>query len=127
MQDRKPGPKHEAIGEDELKNKKLMRSMKAAGLSGQMYNRDNIMQQMQDLQEQADDADFPTHKLEEVGEQAAAAGSSVQDTVKAAVGTVTDAATKVVDQAGSFIKNAFGKLSSSVKGADKDTKPANEL
>lgn len=35
-QDREPGPPFKALSEDEVRNKKLMRSMKEAGLSGTM-------------------------------------------------------------------------------------------
>ncbi len=35
-QDRAPGPTFQAMSEDEVRNKKLMRTMKEAGLSGEM-------------------------------------------------------------------------------------------
>ncbi|KAF5831901.1 hypothetical protein DUNSADRAFT_12412 [Dunaliella salina] len=44
---RQPGPAFEPMSEDEARNKKLMRTMKEAGLSGQMYDRDSMMQKMQ--------------------------------------------------------------------------------
>lgn len=45
-QGRAPGPAHVPMSADEAEREAMMARMKAAGLGGQMYNRDDIMSQV---------------------------------------------------------------------------------
>ena len=46
MQDRQPGPQHVPISDDKLQAKQMMQRMKAAGMGGQMYNTEDLLEQM---------------------------------------------------------------------------------
>eukprot|EP00878_Enallax_costatus_P001617 GHUV01001768.1.p1 GENE.GHUV01001768.1~~GHUV01001768.1.p1 ORF type:complete len:313 (+),score=74.73 GHUV01001768.1:240-1178(+) len=127
LKDRKPGPAHVPMSEEESKHEEMMAKMKAAGLSGQMYNRDDIMSQMEDLQAMADGGDIPEVPLREVEssdespvnkvvkpvtEAVAKAGEAVQE----AVGQAKEVAAAAVEKASGLFKSTLGKISSSLKG-----------
>lgn len=123
LQDRKPGPPHVPMSPDEAQREQMMASMKAAGLGGQMYSRDDIASQLENLKEMGEDGDIPKTPLHEVKDEAAepsgeglqAQVAKARETVQEVVGQAKDAAAAVVDKAGSFLKGSLGKLSSSFK------------
>lgn len=43
------------MSEDEVKAQKMMRSMRAAGMSGTMYDRETMAEQMAEMKEQYED------------------------------------------------------------------------
>eukprot|EP00199_Chlamydomonas_sp_CCMP681_P005464 CAMPEP_0119107866 /NCGR_PEP_ID=MMETSP1180-20130426/12000_1 /TAXON_ID=3052 ORGANISM="Chlamydomonas cf sp, Strain CCMP681" /NCGR_SAMPLE_ID=MMETSP1180 /ASSEMBLY_ACC=CAM_ASM_000741 /LENGTH=243 /DNA_ID=CAMNT_0007093413 /DNA_START=60 /DNA_END=787 /DNA_ORIENTATION=+ len=58
--DRVPMPQFKPMDEEKIKHQKMMRTMKAAGLKGTMYNRDDMMSQMGNMKgEDDDDEDYP--------------------------------------------------------------------
>lgn len=124
LQDRKPGPPHVPMSPDEAQREQMMASMKAAGLGGQMYSRDDIASQLESLKEMGEDGDIPKTPLHEVKDGEAAEPSEeglqaqvakARETVQEVVGQAKDAAAAVVDKAGSFLKDSLGKFSSSFK------------
>eukprot|EP00879_Flechtneria_rotunda_P006594 GHRR01006929.1.p1 GENE.GHRR01006929.1~~GHRR01006929.1.p1 ORF type:complete len:317 (+),score=90.33 GHRR01006929.1:203-1153(+) len=137
--DRPLGPAHQPMSADEIQREQMMASMKAAGLGGQMYNRDDMMNQINDLQERSDAGEFPEvaftetgqepkHKgvsglAAEVADQVAKAGEVVRDVV----GQAKEAAAAAVDKAGSFLKQQLGKLTGSGGQSKAAEQPATEL
>eukprot|EP00775_Hariotina_reticulata_P005009 gene5009-5250_t len=108
--DRKPGPEHIAMSAEEEQQKKLMDSMKAAGMSGQMFNKDDIKAQLDSLQEQADDGEFPTRAFHEEDDSTDSTSSGQQGSV---VDTVIKAAKVVQDKVGTawdLFKSSLNKL-----------------
>jgi hypothetical protein len=126
--DRAPGPPHVPMSADEAEREAMMARMKAAGLGGKMYNRDDIMSQMDDLQGMADSGEFPEVPLREeaartpsgaVVDAVAKAAEVAQDVAGRAKEVVTQAseyATAAVGKAGSLLQGTLGKLSSSFRG-----------
>lgn len=120
--DRAPGPAHTPMSAGEAEREAMMARMKAAGLGGQMYNREDLMQQMQGLQQQADDGEISSTPMTEMsGDAPAAAAGSVADTVvetmaKAgevvgdAVAQAKDAAAAAVGKASSFLKDKLKSI-----------------
>lgn len=125
LQDRKPGPAHIPMSEDELQREQMMASMKAAGLGGQMYSRDDMMSQLGGMGDLDGMSDTPL-----VGDEAGSAESAeglqahvakAKETVQEAVGQAKEAAAAVVDKAGSFLKGSLSKLSSSFGKGKEET------
>lgn len=117
-QDRKPGPAHVPMSEEELQREQMMASMKAAGLGGQMYSREDMMNQLGGMGAGGLDG-FPDTSL--VGDDAGPKGeeglqaqvAKARETVEEVVGQAKEAAAAVVDKAGSLLKGSLSKLSSS--------------
>lgn len=55
--DRIPGGPHQPLSEAEISTRNMMRSMKGSGLSGQMYDREALMEEMARMKEQYGDLD----------------------------------------------------------------------
>ncbi|WIA20894.1 hypothetical protein OEZ85_005239 [Tetradesmus obliquus] len=114
--DRAPGPAHTPMSADEAEREAMMARMKAAGLGGQMYNREDLMQQMQGLQQQADDGEIPSTPMTEVpGDAPAAAAGSVAGTVVETMAKAGEVVGDAVAQAKDAAAAAVGKASSFLK------------
>lgn len=115
--DRKLGPAHVPMSAEELQREQMMASMKAAGLGGQMFSRDDVMSQLggltgEDTSSQAEAK--PASVAEGLQEKVAQVKESVEEVVVQA----KEAAAAVVDKAGSFLKDSLSKISSSFKGKE---------
>jgi hypothetical protein len=116
--------------QEELQREQLMASMKASGLGGQMFSRDDIMNQMGGMQgmgegmgltgmgSDAQDGEAGGEGTAEGGLQETVA--KAKEAVEEVVGQAKEAAAAVVDKAGSFLKESLGKLSSSFKQGQGD-------
>eukprot|EP00882_Tetradesmus_deserticola_P022308 GHRQ01024208.1.p1 GENE.GHRQ01024208.1~~GHRQ01024208.1.p1 ORF type:complete len:316 (+),score=128.64 GHRQ01024208.1:278-1225(+) len=101
--DRAPGPAHTPMSAGEAEREQMMARMKAAGMGGQMYNREDLMQQMQGLQQQADDGEFAEVPMTEVPSGGSAGGRSE------APGSVADAVVESVVKAGEVVSDAVAQ------------------
>ena len=108
------------MSEEELQREQMMASMKAAGLGGQMYSREDMMNQLGGMGAGGAGLDgFPDTSL--VGDEAGAKGeeglqaqvAKARETVEEVVGQAKEAAAAVVDKAGTLLKGSLSKLSSS--------------
>uniref|UniRef100_A0A383WPZ6 Saposin B-type domain-containing protein n=1 Tax=Tetradesmus obliquus TaxID=3088 RepID=A0A383WPZ6_TETOB len=114
--DRAPGPAHTPMSAGEAEREAMMARMKAAGLGGQMYNREDLMQQMQGLQQQADDGEIASTPMTEMsGDAPAAAAGSVADTVVETMAKAGEVVGDAVAQAKDAAAAAVGKASSFLK------------
>lgn len=99
-----------------------MASMKAAGLGGQMYSRDDVMSQLGNLQGAGEAGDIPKTPLHEVKPEGSEGlqekVAKARETVEEVVGQAKEAAAAVVDKAGSFLKESISKISSTFKGKE---------
>ncbi|GLI59428.1 hypothetical protein VaNZ11_001311, partial [Volvox africanus] len=123
---RPAGEPHEPLDEDELRNMKMMRDMEASGLSGSLYSRDTLTQELEEMQDMyGDDPDFAqvmkdtgmesfvARKPEEepVGGETAVDSSKVtklQETAAKAADNIKEGAAKLVKGAKNFVGKLFG-------------------
>lgn len=120
---RKPGPKHEPMSEEEAQREQLMASMKAAGLGGQMFSRDDIAAQLGGAGGFGDDDDDSGSGSKGSG-SGGIADTVVESVAKAsevvsdAVGQAKQAAAAAVDKASSLLSSVLGGSGSDSKKDD---------
>jgi len=125
--DRPAGPKFKALTDEAAQHAKLMRSLKASGLSGQMYDRASLQDEMTQMQDEFEDDDEMSALLKQT--QAAAAEGG--DKPEGLMGDVKQAASKVVDSVvetagsvassvGDAVKSTFSKLTGKKGGGNDD-------
>ncbi|MEW5302190.1 MAG: hypothetical protein WDW36_004995 [Sanguina aurantia] len=143
-QKRKAGEAHIPLSDDEVRNQKMLRSMKAAGMSGTMYDRESLMNG--DLGDMGTDEDgnpipFPNEEYEEerggsrgsppVGDreghplpedslsQQGGLGGLTGD-LKAAAGALQAGVGKVADSVAGFASGLAGRVADIFPGKKKD-------
>ncbi|PNW84622.1 hypothetical protein CHLRE_03g151700v5 [Chlamydomonas reinhardtii] len=133
---------HAPMDEDELRTERMMRSMKAAGLSGTMYNKETMQEELAEMADQYEDNEDFARMLEETGldkHMPSRPGSDAQEPDSgvgggAAAGAVADAAARLQDTL-TQVKEGASKLFDSAKGLvgkwfgkkEAAKKPAGEL
>jgi hypothetical protein len=107
------------MSDEEVQREQMMASMKAAGLGGQMYSREDMMSQLGNMQGMGEGGDItktPLHEVKPEGSEGLQEKvAKARETVEEVVGQAKEAAAAVVDKAGSFLKDSISKLSSSFK------------
>ncbi|GIL97412.1 hypothetical protein Vretimale_3063 [Volvox reticuliferus] len=124
--DRPVGEPHEPLDEDEYRNIMMMRDMEAIGVSGSLYSRDTLTEELEEMQDMyGDDPDFAqvmkdtgmdsfaSRKPDEEptsGETAVDSSTmtKLQETAAKAAGDIKDGAAKLVEGAKKFMGKLFG-------------------
>lgn len=129
------GETHIAMEEDEIRTTKMMRNMKASGLSGTMYDRETMEQELAEMQDTyGDDPDFnkvftesglasklPGRAAGSSGDPEPADGAAsgvaaaITDTVAKAAEAIKDGASKAAEMVSSFTNKMFDRLGGAKK------------
>eukprot|EP00798_Chlamydomonas_sp_ICE-L_P021037 gene21037-27907_t len=113
--DRKPSSAFQPMDSEEVTRYKMLRTMKENGMSGTMYDRDSILDEMEMMKEEMGD-DFPgefdqdMQGKESFAAEAEAEGGGLGADIGKAAGAVKDAAGKMAGSAKKMAEKMYNKI-----------------
>jgi uncharacterized protein YjbJ (UPF0337 family) len=117
-QDRKPGPKFEALSDEEAQRERLMASLSASGMSGQLFDRASLKEQMEafgggdagDLEGLGGGPGGGPGGAEGLAGKLQEGVAAARDAVAGAAGAAGEAVAGAAGAAAGLIKGALGKI-----------------
>lgn len=130
MQDRVPGPAFNPLSSEKIEHQNMMRRMKSSGLKGQLYDRNQMANNLQEMESMYEDDDEMSGMLQDMKQQASPegqAGNEGADSEPSLLGEMKDSFGSVVNnvvgsagKAANAVKSTFSKMTGAAAGSGED-------